>query len=1348
MNYSVMKKIILLAATLFSLSFFGNAQSLDKALERLEKVRSQKGEQSQEYLTALDTVIWAASMTGDNSMAISYRQQHLDIVRRLKGENCFEVADDIWRLGNASFMLGDSIGGCDYYAQASEIFDKVFSIEHNISDEYLSHYSNCLYRTYTYYYAKPDIEAFTNTVKKYERIRDKMRAFNPCYNIITLYHFSYSYEFLGDQKNAEHYSHMVVESCSSIDSCNYQAVLGAFMFLTNYYYETRQNELLIDAALLRYELLDSSHCFLPDEKIWALYYLSALYDNDIEMAISYGKHAEQLLIDKHASNEELYNDQVYYKVVNLLALKHFIKADYVSGMTYYQRVCNILEHNNMMDSKEYYDALTYLVHCAYNAGEYAFVIKNAPKLEPMVFSYSDTPIEDAYLYVAYMGDAKAKSGDYKEAIYYYDEAMELLPQLLSGSPLIVSQIQALVARAEALNMAGEKGDAITCLTEAKGKLEKLDESADTMSLKAQILSIEGQIVPVFQDAMACFDSALLLNQSLLANAQLEPDNDYDIHTLKYRQGVFLLNKGMIQFYNGVATDALNAFTTSASIFQELHSQNSAEYIACQNNIAMCQMNLGNYSDAINILNLLLEIVEDNYGTNNPYYAMCLQNYSVYYQCNGQPDKALQYCMEAAIVNKTVFGEESERYGQIVAAIGHMYLANQMPNEALHYLSEGLSIIDKNGGTSSYVYCHILSSLAIASFKLGHVGDGFKYYDKVEPIIDSIYGPVSQEHANLALSMGWEALNYEKGGDFAFDRLLDAAGTYLTIGQTYRPEYINSLIGYAVAGLVYDKPIANDYIELTTNAVASYYETNVAFYSSTDRQIIWNTLSNIKNTIIGTGTNDNADIHLYNYLLFSKSLMLSASESFKDAIFKNGQKDLIDRYNDIQAAQRVIDMQSFGLSPESLSVDLLYERKTSMERNLMAQMKAMGYSVNDSLTYNDVRKTLNDNEIAIEFVDFYHLKDKKTYYVALLAKSSWDKPVYVQLCTEEELKACLGNPNITYSTDDLYSLLWQPLAEYINEGDKVYFSPSGMLLTIALESLHTPDGSYLNDKYNLVRLTSTRELCKESQPKAYKTGAVYGGLQYDVDQQRMTEVAAMNKTASEDSPVFALRGEDRGNWNYLLGTRDEAEHIAGIMQQANIGYNLYEGDLGSEESFKALSGGHTDIIHLATHGYFIEGEKADMNDFMNSLSPLARQKTDSVIDPLLRSGLILSGGNSAWLGKEVPEGIEDGVLTALEISTMNLSGTDMVVMSACETGLGDITSDGVFGLQRAFKMAGVQTLVMSLWKVDDNATSLMMQTFYEHLLSGMSKREAFNLARVAVRAKYTEPYYWAGFIMLD
>ena len=132
----------------------------------------------------------------------------------------------------------------------------------------------------------------------------------------------------------------------------------------------------------------------------------------------------------------------------------------------------------------------------------------------------------------------------------------------------------------------------------------------------------------------------------------------------------------------------------------------------------------------------------------------------------------------------------------------------------------------------------------------------------------------------------------------------------------------------------------------------------------------------------------------------------------------------------------------------------------------------------------------------------------------------------------------------------------------------------------------------------------------------------------------------------------------------------------------------------------------------------------------------------------RSGLIMAGGQNAWMGGAIPSNCDDGILLAEEIASMDLSGTDLVVLSACETGLGDITSDGVFGLQRAFKMAGVQTLVMSLWKVDDNATSLMMQTFYEQLLSGKTKREAFRLAQAVVRNKYPEPYYWAGFIMMD
>ena len=132
-----------------------------------------------------------------------------------------------------------------------------------------------------------------------------------------------------------------------------------------------------------------------------------------------------------------------------------------------------------------------------------------------------------------------------------------------------------------------------------------------------------------------------------------------------------------------------------------------------------------------------------------------------------------------------------------------------------------------------------------------------------------------------------------------------------------------------------------------------------------------------------------------------------------------------------------------------------------------------------------------------------------------------------------------------------------------------------------------------------------------------------------------------------------------------------------------------------------------------------------------------------------SGLLFAGGNRAWTGVDVIDGIEDGILTANEISNMNLSNTNIAVLSACETGLGsDMSSEGVFGLQRAFKLAGIQTLIMSLWKVPDEATSKLMQVFYDNWLSGMDKHQAFSQAQRLIKEIYHEPYYWAGFVMLD
>ena len=176
----------------------------------------------------------------------------------------------------------------------------------------------------------------------------------------------------------------------------------------------------------------------------------------------------------------------------------------------------------------------------------------------------------------------------------------------------------------------------------------------------------------------------------------------------------------------------------------------------------------------------------------------------------------------------------------------------------------------------------------------------------------------------------------------------------------------------------------------------------------------------------------------------------------------------------------------------------------------------------------------------------------------------------------------------------------------------------------------------------------------------------------------------------------------------------------------------------------MSGHSSSILHIATHGFYLDEKGAARSN----PSLLTVEENDSHTYPLRRCGLILSGGQHAWLGESLPNDVEDGILTGEEIAGMDLSGTDLVVLSACQTGLGDIDREGVYGLQRGFKIAGAGTIIMSLWEVNDEATELMMTKFYSNLTSGKSKRDSFDAAISAVKAKFESPEYWAAFIMLD
>ena len=412
-----------------------------------------------------------------------------------------------------------------------------------------------------------------------------------------------------------------------------------------------------------------------------------------------------------------------------------------------------------------------------------------------------------------------------------------------------------------------------------------------------------------------------------------------------------------------------------------------------------------------------------------------------------------------------------------------------------------------------------------------------------------------------------------------------------------------------------------------------------------------------------------------------------------------------------------------------------------------------------ITWDSVQNHLSSNDVAIEYFSA-PLSEDSTMYCALLLRHNSEYPELIPLFEEKEVSSFLStsNGNITNQSYDYYSngdtisqLVWSKILPYINEGETIYFAPSGLLHQLAIEHLPYDENRTMSDVYNMVRLSSTREIVMNKPQSQYTSATVYGGIVYDADTVSMIvesrEYPELHHRSIENDTL------NRGSVKYLPGTKKEAECINTLLTENNISAKLYTTTKANEESFKALSGKHNNILHIGTHGFTWTDSVAKKQDFFAQRIQLMgrEQHYDASIDPLNRCGLLFAGANIALQGnsKDLPEGVQDGILTAKEISLLDLRDADLVVLSACETAKGDITSEGVFGLQRAFKMAGVQTIIMSLWKVHDEATQLLMTEFYTNwIVKKQSKCEAFRNAQKVVREQYVEPYYWAGFIMSD
>lgn len=526
---------------------------------------------------------------------------------------------------------------------------------------------------------------------------------------------------------------------------------------------------------------------------------------------------------------------------------------------------------------------------------------------------------------------------------------------------------------------------------------------------------------------------------------------------------------------------------------------------------------------------------------------------------------------------------------------------------------------------------------------------------------------------------------------------------------------------------------------------------IPYMSSTEREGLWGSLSALFTMMTPYALEAKQmqtafTISSYDALVMSKSFLLESERSMYDVIKRMGTPEDMHDYTVLAFMKNQVKVLEKDYKANADSILGVSRKVTRLENQLANRCK--GYSDGTDfmdVDYDAVKHALGQNEVLIDFTDYISQTQGRKYAAYIINKVQ-GYPLLKALFAERQIDSLgIVRPDMYYSEDyseDVLKLLWDPLKENVSEGATIYYVPSQLLFQVSLESLPLPDGSLLGSHYHFVRLSSARELVKmKSNAIGCKDdiAVLYGGLQYDVETTAMAE----ESKKYDLSNLLALRGEiARGDsvFHNLQGTKEEILKIEDLLKRNKWQVSSYMGKNGTEESFLNMHGQSPKLLHLATHGFYYTPNRAENVDYLKGYT-----------DAMSLSGLVMSGGNAAWLGKQLPKGVLGGILTANDIARLDLSNTDMVVLSACQTGQGKATSEGLYGLQRAFKKAGVGTIVMSLWSVSDKITSEFMTTFYERLAdthNAWNKRKAFEEAKEIIRKKHPDPFHWAAFVMLD
>lgn len=814
------------------------------------------------------------------------------------------------------------------------------------------------------------------------------------------------------------------------------------------------------------------------------------------------------------------------------------------------------------------------------------------------------------------------------------------------------------------------------------------------------------------------------------------------NNIRYRRlfiYAYFKNLASLGIYYAAKGELQKAFTYIQKAHKVAHQKNlnSQAIRAANNNLAVLHHALGNYGNAIKYIEQY-DIKQTSIRIDSIADGIWKNNYAIILFETGQSKKAYQKSVEASILSDTAFlsqsidkervlinqalillgldsldqalviannarkrirvkmGKQNILFANSLLIAASIHSAKNNNIKALYFLDRSAEIFKKTYTARHLLYAESLNNIAVLYEKIG-------YYKPAEYLYETILDTKERK-------LGKQHISYTKTifdlAEVKWKRSIDQK-TNTDKQKENQKDYLKVIDSLFLIGLSnYQKIIQNEFPLMSDLEKEKFWSSIRPAYNSFFRYAI--SLHDVKSKII---------INLYEQYTTTKGLLLSNASQIRDAILTSTDTTLQHTFKEWKTTKDNLTALYTSTNSKKNNIEQEEEKLSKLEKEIN-ELLTIKEDYSSTSSYNTIQKTLKKKEAILEILRID--EDSLITYVGIIITPEDSLPQLVIINKGNELESRAYNylkNSIRFRVSDTvpYHNFWKPIEPYLSDYNIIYISSGGVYNQINLNTILLPNGNYLIDEKQFIYITNSKEVAT---------------INHDSDLQANGAIELIG------APDFG----NKGIFSKLPGAKKEIEQINLLATKNHFKTHKSIGHEACEESVKGID--HPAILHIATHGYFLSDNASGIG------KSLGLTLNKAATNPMLQSGLLLCNAENYITKKGTATNKNtDGILTADEAMNLNLQNTSLVVLSACETGLGKVRAgEGVYGLQRALLIAGARDVMMSLWKVNDKATKELMNFFYEELFKSGSKEDAYYVAVKKMRDKYILPYYWGAFVL--